>query len=85
MFRLVFILYCIEAGLLLLFLPWLPIWDQTLMQIPFDLLRHFSLHPLVRGAMSGFGVVHLIWALHDIVGFFRGRRPGPDGPTLRES
>jgi hypothetical protein len=79
MFRLVFILYCFEAGVLLLFVPWLPFWDRTLIQIPFDALRHLSLHPLTRSAVSGFGLVHLIWALHDVVSFLR-RRSSPAKP-----
>jgi hypothetical protein len=87
MFRLVFILYCFEAGILLLFVPWFPFWDRTLIQIPFDALRHFCLHPLARSAVSGFGLVHLIWALHDVVLFLR-RRTSPadaEAPTVRGS
>lgn len=87
MFRLVFILYCLEAGLLLLVLPWTPLWDHTLVQIPFDTIRNFLLLPVVRGAVSGFGAVHLIWVLHDLVGFFRGRgrETDPQAPTVRGS
>lgn len=80
MFRLVFILYCFEAGILLLFVPWLPFWDRTLIQIPLDDLRHFCLHPLTRSAVSGFGLVHLIWALHDVVSLLR-RKSSPSTPA----
>ncbi|HVR99640.1 MAG TPA: hypothetical protein VMW27_23655 [Thermoanaerobaculia bacterium] len=75
MFRFIFILYCLEAGVLLLFLPWSPFWDRTIIQIPFEWIRIVGLHPWTRGAASGFGVVHLIWALHDLVSLLPRRRP----------
>ena len=77
MFRFIFILYCLEAGVLLLFIPWSPFWDRTLIQIPFEWVRTAGLHPWVRGAVSGFGVVHLIWALHDLISLLPRRRRHP--------
>lgn len=77
MFRLIFILYCLEAGVLLLFIPWSPFWDRTLIQIPFEWVRTVGLHPWIRGAVSGFGVVHLIWALHDLIGLIPRRKRNP--------
>ena len=72
--RVTFILYCIEAGIFLLFVPWSPVWDQTMIQIPFHGLRGFCLHPFLRGAMSGFGLVHLVWGVHDLDALLSRRR-----------
>jgi hypothetical protein len=67
LFRVFFILYCAEAGLFLLFAPWTLVWDRTVMQLPLVVLREVSLHPLLRSCLSGFGLVHLVWGLHDLV------------------
>jgi hypothetical protein len=63
---LLFVLYCAEAGVLLLFAPWSPVWDRTVMQLPIAFLRSLMLHPALRGAVSGFGLVHLVWGAHDL-------------------
>jgi hypothetical protein len=66
LFRIFFILYCIEAGFFLLFAPWSLGWDRAVLQLPSGALRAFGLHPLLRGALSGFGLVHLVWSTHDL-------------------
>lgn len=63
---LLFIFYCAEAGALLVFAPWKPVWDRTMMQIPFQELRALMLHPVMRGAVTGFGLVHLVLGAHDL-------------------
>ena len=76
MIRLFFILYCFEAGLLLLFAPWFQEWDQIMMQIvPFQGLRSFLLHAWVRGAFTGFGMVHIVWGAHDLIALLIRRSP----------
>ncbi|HEV2854107.1 MAG TPA: hypothetical protein VHC97_15030 [Thermoanaerobaculia bacterium] len=66
LYRILFILYCVEAGTFLVLAPWSPIWDRTLIPVSFDLLRTFSLHPVVRAAVTGFGLIHLVWGAHDL-------------------
>jgi hypothetical protein len=65
-FRILFILYCLEAGVFLALVPWSTLWERQLMEVPFVGLRAFGLHPLLRSALSGFGLVHLIWGIHDL-------------------
>lgn len=62
--RIVFVLYCTTAGLLLLYAPWSPAWDTMLAALPGG-LRLLD-QPWLRGALSGFGLVHLVWVLHEI-------------------
>ncbi|HEY0511102.1 MAG TPA: hypothetical protein VGH73_04315 [Thermoanaerobaculia bacterium] len=64
--RILFILYCIEAGTFLVLAPWSPVWDRTLALLPGEMLRAFGLHPLLRAAMTGFGLIHLVWGAHDL-------------------
>ena len=65
-FRILFILYCVEAGVFLLLSPWSPRWDESVMRLSAAHLSHLLLHPAVRGAISGFGLVHLVWGAHDL-------------------
>jgi hypothetical protein len=75
--RAFFIIYCIEAGFFLLFSPWSPGWDRTVLLLPSGALRALFLHPMFRGAVSGFGLVHLVWSTHDLAdSVFRRLRVG---------
>ena len=86
MFRVVFILYCFEAGTMLLFLPWHAVWDQLLLRVTSESLRQLFIHPVFRGAVSGFGLVHLVWGAHDLeVLLLRPRTPAsPASPDPTE-
>jgi hypothetical protein len=75
MIRLLFIIYCFEAGLLLTVAPWLPVWDRTVMQISLTALRNLFLQPALRGAVTGFGLIHVVWGLHDLKALLTRRSP----------
>ena len=64
--RLLFVLYCVEAGVFLLLAPWSPVWDRVWAQVPLAGLYPLALKPVVRAAVSGFGLVHLVWGAHDL-------------------
>lgn len=72
--RILFLLYCIEAGVLLLLAPWSPSWDRAIIQIPSFEIQSLLLHGAMRGAISGFGLVHLVWGMHDLDGWLARRR-----------
>jgi hypothetical protein len=74
--RVFFIIYCVEAGFFLLVGPWSPGWDRIVLALHGP-LRSLLLHPLLRGAVSGFGLVHLVWSMHDLTESI-GRRLGLD-------
>ncbi len=63
--RFVFFLYCTSVGTLLVMLPWSPSWTVMIDHLPFSGLVMLK-HSWVRGALSGFGMVHLVWGLHDL-------------------
>ncbi|MGB5161256.1 MAG: hypothetical protein WBP10_13415 [Thermoanaerobaculia bacterium] len=64
--RILFVLYCIEAGAILLLLPWGGGWERLILHVPDSELQGYLLKPVVRGLLSAFGVVHLVWAAHDL-------------------
>lgn len=70
LFRFVFILYCTTVGVVLLLAPWTPGWDRMVALLPISELRVLSV-PMLRGALSGFGLVHLVWGIHDLSAFLR--------------
>jgi len=79
LFRILFILYCIEAGTFLVLAPWSPVWDRLMIQLPSEILRTFGLYPVARAAVTGFGLIHLVWGAHDLDDLlFRRRVRAPD-------
>jgi hypothetical protein len=66
LFRILFVVYCVEAGLLLVVAPWTPTWSRLSDLLPLGLARQLLLAPALRGLVSGFGLVHLVWAFHDL-------------------
>lgn len=83
-FRALFFVYCLEAGLFLAVLPWTPTWDRLSLGGPAVALRAWlgvgwlgsaALGAgWLRGLASGFGLVHLVWAAHDLDEFLRRTR-----------
>jgi hypothetical protein len=74
MFRGVFLAYCAEAGIFLLLAPWMPSWNHAANLVPFGLARELLQTSWVRAAISAFGLLHLIWGLHDLDLFLRRNR-----------
>jgi len=72
--RFLFILYCVDAGALLVMLPWSPFWDRLAISLPVLELQVAVLRPWVRGAVSGFGLLHLVWGAHDFDSWLVSRR-----------
>ncbi len=65
-FGFLFVLYCVEAGTLLVMAPWSGYWERLVAGLPVIELQLLALRPWVRGAVTGFGLVHLIWGAHDL-------------------
>ena len=61
-----FVLYCLEAGTFLVLAPWTGAWEGFLAYLPIGGLHDLLLAPAVRGAVSGFGLIHLVWGAHDL-------------------
>jgi len=55
-------LICLEAGVLLVLLPWSPYWDRNFFLQRFPGLVPFVLSPYLRGAVTGLGFLDVFLA-----------------------
>jgi hypothetical protein len=71
-----FALYCLEAGLFFIVVPWTRVWvGNPILQATPELLL-VAANPFVRGFVSGFGVVHLLIGVKDVMRIVTTRRDG---------
>lgn len=69
-----FALYCIEAGLFFLIVPWTVLWTLNPVLHSSIALGAVADNPFVRGFISGIGLLHLILGVRDLVRISRARR-----------
>jgi hypothetical protein len=62
-----FALYCLEAGLFFIVVPWTRVWTFSPLWHHDATLTMLAMNPFVRGFVSGFGVVHIIMGVRDII------------------
>ena len=72
--RTLFLVYCIETGAFLSIAPWTAAWDRALLELPFGPTCIVCLHPALRGGVSGFGLMHLVWGAHDLARMWSARK-----------
>ena len=61
---LIFVMFCLELGVLLIGLPWTQAWTDNTLLVGHPNLRLFISYGAVRGAVSGLGLVDIgigIW------------------------
>jgi hypothetical protein len=65
--EILFIFYCIEVGSFLVLAPWSASWERAIVYLPLSAsLLPPLLSPALRGGVTGFGLIHLVWAAHDL-------------------
>jgi hypothetical protein len=75
--RVLFTLFLFEIGVVLLFLPWLSLWERNYFLSLYPSLRPFLLHPSVRGVITGLGALDIVVA----AGMLRRQTPAGESPT----
>lgn len=68
------IAYFIEVGLILLVVPWSGFWERNYFTQAVPLVESLMRSPLVRGAVSGLGVVSLLAGVADLTSVVLARR-----------
>jgi hypothetical protein len=56
----VFVLFCLEVGIILTVLPWTRLWTENSLLLGFPAVKEFVNHGFVRGLVSGLGLID-IW------------------------
>ncbi len=69
-----FALYCLEAGFFFTIVPWTRVWTLNPLLHGNLALGMMADDPYVRGLVTGFGLVHLIIGVKDIIVISRERR-----------
>jgi hypothetical protein len=69
-----FALYCIEAGLFFLVVPWTHFWSANALLQDSAALAAFAANPFARGFVSGIGVIHILIGVKDILSIGHARR-----------
>ena len=67
-------LYCLEAGLFFTVVPWTRVWTLNPLLHSQMEIALWADNPFVRGLISGFGLVHLIVGVRELVRLVRARR-----------
>ncbi len=67
-------LYCLEAGLFFTIVPWTRIWTLNPLLHNNLALAIWADNPFVRGFVSGFGVLHLILGVRELMRMTRARK-----------
>lgn len=66
-------LYCLEAGLFFTVVPWTRIWTLNPLLHSTLTMALWADNPFVRGFVTGFGVIHLIVGMRELVQWKRAR------------
>ena len=69
-----FALYCLEAGLFFLVVPWTRLWTLNPLLHSHETITMLAGNPFFRGMVSGFGIIHLIIGIKDIIEISHARR-----------
>ena len=64
----------LEAGLVLVVVPWSVYWERNYFAESLPLLHAFITNNFVRGAVSGLGVVNILAGLADLLSLVIARR-----------
>lgn len=76
--RLLLVAVFLEAGFILVVVPWSAYWDRNYFGQWVPLMHDAMVNHFVRGAVSGLGVVNIAAGLGDVVSMFRRRAAGTE-------
>ena len=74
--RVFFALYCVEAGFFFLIVPWTRMWTLNPLLHSNLTVSMLAGNAFVRGFVSGFGLVHILIGVNDIIRISLARRGG---------
>jgi len=72
--HILYILYSLEVGVFLLFLPWLGIWENNYLLYLYPKIRPVVANSFFKGAVLGLGIVNILIGLQEIAYFRKNSR-----------
>lgn len=66
-FLVIFVLFCLELGIILTIAPWTDYWTNNSLLLNFPATREFLMYGFVRGLISGLGLTDLWLAIAEAV------------------
>ena len=77
----IYVLFCLEVGLLLALVPWTQVWTRNTYSLPFDWLRTLAQSGFARGTVTGVGLIDIWLGIWEAVQYRDERRtPAPAVP-----
>ncbi len=67
----IYVIYCFEVGLFLVFFPWMELWDQNALLSYAPYLRDIVQSNYLRGAVTGLGLVNILLGSWEVANFLR--------------
>ena len=79
--HLLWLIILFEVGVVLVFLPWIQIWESNYFLSQYPALRVYLLHPSMRGAITGLGLLDILMALDSVRELIRLKTAPTQAPT----
>ncbi len=79
-FLVIYVVFCIELGMLLAVLPWTRIWSDNSLLAAYPWLRSIAHDNFMRGVVSGIGLVDIWLGIWEAV-HYRESNPAPAPPA----
>jgi hypothetical protein len=70
----VFVMFCLQLGMMLLFLPWTPAWSSNNWLAQHWALRGVLTNFFVRGIVSGLGIIDIFIGIREAVNYREPKR-----------
>ena len=80
--RLLIIALFLEAGFVLVIVPWSSFWDRNYFATAVPVLHVIISNNFVRGAVSGLGLVNIATGIADLVSLFKAKKVDPSVAIL---
>lgn len=72
--RILLVVYFVEVGVLLVFVPWSPFWERNYFATVVPGLTALLANHFLRGAVTGLGVINVIAGVSELFSLFSSRR-----------
>jgi hypothetical protein len=66
-YRIIYIIYSLEVGIALLWLPWKGIWENNLLLYLFPQIGPVVTNPFFKGAILGLGIDNILIGIYETI------------------